>query len=140
MISSVVYTSVGSAVRIVMDDGTTWSEDAALPPDTDIRRQLAEWLAAGGVIAPFVAPSPETVLEPLTARQLRLGLLKIGIKPADVSSAIAALPADQQDAAEIEWDYASEYRRDHPLIAALGDYFGLTADQIDAAWRDAMAL
>jgi len=140
MILSVFYTSTGSAVRIVLDDGTIWSDDAALPADTDIRRQLAEWLAAGGVIAPFIPPSPEAVLEPLTARQLRLGLLKIGIKPADVATAISALPADQRDQAEIEWDYASEYRRDHPLIATLGDSFGLSAGDIDAAWRDAMAL
>jgi hypothetical protein len=88
---------------------------------------------------PSVAPGP-AALAPLTARQLRLGLLQIGIKPADVAAAISALPEDQRDVAEIEWDYASEYRRDHPLIAALGASFGLTVEQIDDAWRDAMAL
>lgn len=89
--------------------------------------------------APAVDPGP-AALGPLTARQLRLGLLQIGIKPADVAAAISALPEDQRDVAEIEWDYASEYRRDHPLIAALGSSFGLSVDQIDDAWRDAMAL
>lgn len=99
------------------------------------------WNLLDGVwTAPDAPPAEPAPLTPLTARQLRLGLLKIGIKPADVAAAIAALPADQRDAAEIEWDYASEYRRDHPLIATLGDSFGLSADAIDAAWRDAMAL
>ena len=88
---------------------------------------------------PSVDPGP-VALAPLTARQLRLGLLQIGIKPADVAAAISALPEDQRDVAEIEWDYASEYRRDHPLIATLGASFGLTTEQIDDAWRDAMAL
>ncbi len=88
--------------------------------------------------APAVEPGP-VALAPLTARQLRLGLLQIGIKPADVTAAISALPEDQRDVAEIEWDYASEYRRDHPLIAALGASFDLTTEQIDDAWRDAMA-
>lgn len=96
--------------------------------------------AADEWIAPEPEPTEPAPLAPLTARQLRLGLLKIGIKPADVAAAIVALPADQRDQAEIEWDYASEYRRDHPLIATLGDSFGLSADQIDAAWRDAIAL
>jgi hypothetical protein len=88
----------------------------------------------------WTKPSGASPLSLLTARQLRLGLLKIGIKPADVAAAIAGLPADQRDAAAIEWDYASEYRRDHPLIATLGEYFGLSTNQIDAAWLDAIKL
>jgi len=58
MINSVAYAASDTRVLIVMDDGTTWSEDAALPPDTDIRRQLAGWLAAGGVIGPYQPQEP----------------------------------------------------------------------------------
>lgn len=107
-------------------------------PVTEAPEQVGlGWRLIGGV---WNAPAPTEPLSPLTARQLRLGLLKIGITPADVATAIAALPADRRDQAEIEWDYASEYRRDHPLTATLGDSFGLSAAEIDAAWRDAMAL
>ncbi len=111
-------------------------DTSALPPEAGIG-----WKLINGVwTAPDLPPTEPAPLMPLSARQLRLGLLKIGIKPADVAAAIDALPEDQRDQAEIEWDYASEYRRDHPLIATLGQTFGLSADQIDAAWRDAMSL
>jgi hypothetical protein len=126
------------ANTIVIDDLTDLAAFGAVQAPDDVGKG---WRLVGGEwIAPEPEPTEPAQLAPLTARQLRLGLLKINIKPADVAAAIAALPADQRDQAEIEWDYASEYRRDHPLIATLGDSFGLTADQIDAAWRDAMAL
>ena len=123
---------------IVIDDLTDLAAfDAVLAPD-DVGKG---WRLVDGE---WTAPEPEQIgpapLSPLTARQLRLGLLQINIKPADVAAAIAALSADQRDAAAIEWDYASEYRRDHPLIAQLGATFGLTSEQIDDAWREAMAL
>ncbi|MCM5560325.1 hypothetical protein [Pleomorphomonas sp. JP5] len=108
----------------------------AIPEGAGIGYRLID----GVWTAPDLPPTEPAPFIPLSARQLRLGLLKIGIKPADVAAAIAALPDDQRDQAEIEWDYASEYRRDHSLIASFGQTFGLSADQIDAAWRDAMAL
>ena len=55
MIETVRYTSSGSSIVITMTDGTVWHDDASLPPDTDIRRQLAEWLADGNVISPFAS-------------------------------------------------------------------------------------
>ena len=124
---------------IVADDANPADFGAILGPEG----AGIGWAFDGGTWTPPEQPSVDpcpAALAPLTARQLRLGLLNIGIKPADVTAAISALPEDQRDVAEIEWDYASEYRRDHPLIAALGASFGLTAEQIDDAWRDAMAL
>jgi len=65
MIAFARYTSAGTTVAITMQDGTEWHTDAALPPDTEIRRTLAEWVAEGGVIAPFVpVPAPVRVLTP----------------------------------------------------------------------------
>lgn len=126
---------------VQLNDGLVVGIFAASQPDIQtIEAPDAVGLGWRWADSVWNAPAPTEPLLPLTARQLRLGLLKINIKPADVAAAIAALPADQRDQAEIEWDYASEYRRDHPLIATLGDSFGLSADQIDAAWRDAMAL
>ena len=56
MVRSASYrSSTGSSIVISMTDGTVWYDDASLPPDTDIRRQLAEWLADGNVISPFAS-------------------------------------------------------------------------------------
>lgn len=77
---------------------------------------------------------------PLTARQLRLWLLSRGISGAMVDTAIAALPAEHRDVAEIEWEYATQYLREHPLIDQIGAAFGLRLSDIDAAWIEAARL
>ena len=87
-------------------------------------------------------PEPELVpkLIDLTPRQLRLGLLNIGIKPADVSAAIEQLPSPDREKAEIEWEYANTFQRDHPLIGILANHFGLSKEAVDKAWLASMAL
>ena len=77
----------------------------------------------------------------LTARQLRLGLVGGGFSLSQVETAIAAIPDEQQRAvAEIEWEYASQFERDHPLIEQVGVALGLTVEQIDAMWQAALEL
>lgn len=87
-------------------------------------------------------PEPEPSLAPLTARQLRLGLVAAaGILPSQVDTAIAAIPDEAARAvAEIEWEYASQFERNHPLIEQVGTALGLTTEQIDTMWQAAMAL
>jgi len=55
MITAVAYSSAGSHVSVTLDDGAVWADDASLPADTDLRRQLAEWIEAGNVIAPYLS-------------------------------------------------------------------------------------
>ena len=91
----------------------------------------------------FVQPvtdDPGAPMAKLSRRQLRLGLLSLGIKSADVESKIAELPEDQREIALIDWQDASEYERTHPLVSMLGASFGLTDEQIDAAWLAAQEL
>ena len=78
----------------------------------------------------------------LSARQLRLALLGLGLTGAQVEAKIAALPGTpaQREAAMIEWKYATTYQRDHPLVVALGAALGLTKAQIDNAWQGAQTL
>lgn len=89
----------------------------------------------------YVPPPPPTKAEAraqmprLTARQLRLGLVNAGISPMQVTNTLAAMPASPEaEKAQIEWEYATEFNRLHPLIATVGTQLNLTADQIDTMW------
>lgn len=90
----------------------------------------------------FVAPSaPETVppvLLAITRRQLRLTLLA-HLLLSEVEPAIAALDEPERSVAMIEWQDASEFRRDHPLIAQIGSALGLAEADVNAMWAEAMA-
>lgn len=80
-------------------------------------------------------------LRPLTARQLRLGLVLNGISLSSVEAAIDAIEDEtEREVARIEWEYATLYERSHPLIDRIGAARGLTPEQIDAMWAEAVAL
>jgi hypothetical protein len=80
-------------------------------------------------------PPPSVV----TARQARLALLQAG-KLAAVAAAIAALPSPAKEAAQIEWEYATEIRRDWPLVQTLAPVLGMSAADLDALFTAAAAL
>jgi len=106
----------------------------------EIRAAVEQWIADGKPVAQAVPP-PETPLPPLTARQLRLGLVKNGISLAAVESAIENIPDPvDRETAKIEWEYAATFLRDHPLISQIGAALSLTDDQIDSMWTAALAL
>ncbi|KSV84532.1 hypothetical protein N183_11950 [Sinorhizobium sp. Sb3] len=80
-------------------------------------------------------------MQPLTARQLRLGLVNAGISPSTVTATIGGMAdGPDKDKAQIEWEYASTFNRTHPLIATVGAALGLTDVQIDAMWTAAISL
>ena len=88
----------------------------------------------------YIGPAPEpeaapAVLAPLTRRQLRLALLSIGVTAEDVEAHIADItdPVDRA-AAMIEWEDATHYKRDHPLVADVAVSMALPAEQVDALW------
>lgn len=89
----------------------------------------------------WIPYTPPVLYPNLTARQLRLMLLNVGITAAMVDAEIAAI-ADEAEraAAQIEWQHASGYRRDHPLIAEMAAAFALPAEQVDALWLAAADL
>ena len=86
------------------------------------------------------AASP--VMPTITARQLRLALLGLGLTGAQVEAKIAVIPGiqTQREAAMIEWQYATTYERNHPLVVMLGAALDLTETQIDAAWMEAATI
>lgn len=67
---------------------------------------------------------------PLTPRQIRLALTQIGQRTA-VEAAVAAGDQDLQD----WWEFSLDYQRTHPLVIAMIDGLGITAEEADELWR-----
>ena len=91
----------------------------------------------------FSAPEPPNGAEvgsaPITRRQLRLTLVRNGISLAGVDSAIAAMPEGlPKEEAQIEWADATTFNRDHPTLLLIAQALGLTEQQIDAMWEEAI--
>ena len=115
-------------------------------PKDGFNPAFQQWLADNPDFPrdPFTPPTTEEAranMRPLTARQLRLGLVDGGIMPSQVADTIAALPAGpDKEKAKIEWEYATSFNRTHPLLLTVGAAFGLTDTQIDAMWEAALIL
>ena len=80
-----------------------------------------------------------SVPEAVTMRQARIALSRAGVLKA-AEDAIAAMPGQAGEEARIEWDYAAELRRDHPLVTGLGDTLGLDAGAVDDLFRSAASI
>lgn len=92
----------------------------------------------------FSAPqtsNPQIEYPPLTARQLRLGLVLNGVDLQHVGEALDSIEDDQERTlAKIEWLHASQFSRSHPLVERVGAALGLSAEQINAMWLAASVL
>lgn len=102
------------------------------------------WRNVGGVIPEWVPPTPEELREQLpslTARQFRLGLLQSGRSLSHVEAAIAAI-ADptEREKAQVEWEYAAEFNRTHPLVVSLSATLGFTPEEVDTLWQSSLQL
>lgn len=84
------------------------------------------------------APEDATIPASVSARQIRLWLLRHGVSMAAVDAAIDAIP-DQllRDSVRVEWDYAPYVERTHPMLIPLAAALGLTEAQVDQAFREA---
>jgi hypothetical protein len=107
------------------------------------------WMAAPDDVAPgwayvngaFTAPPPPNPVVPASVamRQARLALLQVG-KLAAVDAAIAALSSPAKEAAQIEWEYATEVKRSSALVAQLAPALGLDDAALDALFVTASTL
>ncbi len=116
-------------------DNPNAAPSLAMPTDFSIDREFKSSRIVAGQLA------RASVLPPLTRRRLRLGLLSIGIRSPDIEAVIAAIPdAEAREWAMVEWKDASEYERDHPLIADAMAALDLPAEQVDTLWLWAAGL
>ncbi len=95
------------------------------------------WVAAARAVQPLAAPVPESI----TPWQLHTWLWqRRGVTQAHVSGLLATLPQAQREQAEIDLQNALSFRRSHPLVETFGAALGMTASEIDDAFREASRL
>jgi hypothetical protein len=101
--------------------------------------------ASGGRIgdqwdgASFQPATPaQRVPEAVSMRQARRALLDASLL-SSVESAFAGLAGTEGDAARIDWQYATEVRRDSQLVASMAAALGLTSEQVDALFVQALS-
>lgn len=87
------------------------------------------WRYEGGE---FIAPEPlsDPVPPSVSMRQARHAMLQAGILGA-VQTMIEQMPGDEGDAARIDWGFAQEVRRDHPMVSQLAATLGLAPTEVD---------
>lgn len=93
---------------------------------------------------PEPEPTPEELrarMQPLTARQLRLGLIANSITLASVQTIIDGISDPvERETALVEWEYATTFVRLHPLIVQVAAALSLTPEQVDTMWEAALSL
>lgn len=86
----------------------------------------------GAAVVQLMRPAPaEPIVPVVTRRQALRALFEAGLL-ASVEAAINALSEPARTAARIDWDNATEFRRDFPLLAQLAAAIGLSDAQVDA--------
>lgn len=76
----------------------------------------------------------------VTKRQLRLTLVRNGISLSQVEATIAAMPEGlAKQEAEIEWQDASEFGRQHPTLLLVAAALGLSPERVDEMWEQALS-
>jgi hypothetical protein len=104
-----------------------WNEDLVAAHAAEVAALAAEY-------QPPPAPA-------LTPRQLRLMLLQIGMTEGAITTSIEAMPDPAaRVAALIEWNWATRYERDHPLVGQLAAALDFEPAELDALWGYAAGL
>jgi hypothetical protein len=136
-----LYISTDGEIRDLPDDLVAAWEAAANPKAAAWTRLPArpsdahQWLGGAWVLQP--QPVPESV----TARQIRLWLVRHGVSLAQVDAAIDAIPdAQAREEARVEWDCAPYVERTHPMLVPLAAALGLNEAQVDEAFRQAATI
>ena len=94
--------------------------------NADQQRWETAWAVRDLTVEELEAAYQASIPQVVSIRQAKLALLEAGLLNT-VNAAVAA--ADQ--ATQIEWEYATEIRRDWPTLVALTPMLGLTNNQID---------
>jgi len=76
-----------------------------------------------------------------TPRQLRIALIKSGISLTNIESQIDAIEdSAQKEIARVEWEYALEIKKEHPLVSMMATNLNLTEQQVNDIFSLAVTL
>lgn len=84
-----------------------------------------DFVASGDELEVIADPVPTPVIRIIDMRRLKLALLQLDLLD-DIDAAIAAKPRQ----AQIEWEFATDVRADHPLVVQLATAMSLDIDEI----------
>jgi hypothetical protein len=136
----VVSRSDGTQItgRICNDGRVAFSEDQAdLIAAAGAHGDIVPWHSVELSDAPFVEAAPQVV----SARQIRLWLIRHGVSLATVEAAIDGIgDAVTRESVRVEWEYAPYVERSHAWLVPMAAALGLTEQQLDAAFREAATL
>ena len=77
----------------------------------------------------------------LTRRQFRLALVTNGYSLADIETLIAQIEDDmQRQIIQIEWQDATTFIRTSPNLLFMANLMGLSTEQVDTLWSQALTL
>lgn len=126
---SIAMRRQGRVLLMQPGGGYASADGAPLPSEEEIRAALAdEELSRTRALMPVIS-----------ARQLRLWLHGAGLLE-QIPMLITAMPEPQRTTAQIEWEFSTEYQREHPLVKQLGTALRMTSADMDLAWQQAAGL
>lgn len=105
------------------------------PPEYRDGQWHQTWVVTDATPEEIAARYAATIPRVISMRQARLALLGAGVL-STVDTAVVQIGG----AAQIEWEYATEVRRDNPLVLQLGSILGLDSIQIDNLFKLAATL
>lgn len=114
--------------------------DSYLPPDGafEVPERPSpdyQWLDGAWVHQPVDEQVGDPADYTLTARQLRLGLIRHGISLATVQSAISGIEDGQErDEAQVYWEFSTTIAWSHPMTQALMALAGISPEDAAAMW------
>lgn len=115
-------------------------DDLTGQPDEVVSAAEAAWTpevlqAFSSLIPQDEPPAPPSTV---TARQVRLWLVRHGVAVSDVTDALDAIEdAQVRQEAQIEWEYAPYIERSHPMVQAIATALDI---DIDTAFAEAALL
>ena len=98
-------------------------------------KEVLEWIAEGNTPEPMDIPEVQ-IPQVVTMRQARLALLQEGL----LATIESAIQNSTDEAMKIEWEYATEVRRDWASLVTLTESLGMTSTELDSLFTIASTL